>query len=61
VGTRQRLHCQGSDAVPFVAYDFGVKRNIFAHAGKPRLPSDGGPAQTSAAEVLALNPDGVFL
>ena len=44
-----------------VAYDFGVKRNIL------RLLADRGcaltvvPAQTSAAEVLALNPDGVFL
>jgi len=44
-----------------VAYDFGVKWNIL------RLLVDRGcrvtlvPAQTPAAEVLALNPDGVFL
>jgi carbamoyl-phosphate synthase small subunit len=44
-----------------VAYDFGVKYNIL------RLLADHGcrvtvvPAQTSAADVLALNPDGVFL
>ncbi|BBL71663.1 glutamine-hydrolyzing carbamoyl-phosphate synthase small subunit [Methylogaea oryzae] len=44
-----------------VAYDFGVKRNIL------RLLADRGcrltvvPAQTSAEEVLALQPDGVFL
>jgi len=44
-----------------VAYDFGVKRNIL------RLLADRGcrltvvPAQTPAAEVLALEPDGVFL
>ena len=44
-----------------VAYDFGIKRNIL------RLLSDYGcrmtvvPAQTSAADVLALNPDGIFL
>ena len=44
-----------------VAYDFGVKRNIL------RMLADRGcrltvvPAQTPAAEVLALNPDGVFL
>ncbi|WOJ98038.1 glutamine-hydrolyzing carbamoyl-phosphate synthase small subunit [Congregibacter brevis] len=44
-----------------VAYDFGVKRNIL------RMLADRGcrltvvPAQTSASEVLALNPDGVFL
>lgn len=44
-----------------VAYDYGVKRNIL------RMLVDRGcrltvvPAQTSAEEVLALNPDGVFL
>ncbi len=44
-----------------VAYDFGVKKNIL------RLLADRGcsltvvPAQTPASEVLALNPDGVFL
>ena len=49
----QRLHV--------VAYDFGIKRNIL------RLLSDHGcrmtivPAQTSAADVLRLAPDGVFL
>ena len=49
----QRLHV--------VAYDFGIKRNIL------RLLADAGcritvvPAQTPATEVLALQPDGVFL
>jgi carbamoyl-phosphate synthase small subunit len=49
----QRLHV--------VVYDYGVKRNIL------RLLADMGcrltvvPATTSAAEVLALHPDGVFL
>ncbi|MBL0563764.1 glutamine-hydrolyzing carbamoyl-phosphate synthase small subunit [Aeromonas veronii] len=44
-----------------VAYDFGVKRNIL------RMLVDRGcrltvvPAKTSAAEVLAMNPDGIFL
>lgn len=44
-----------------VAYDFGVKSNIL------RMLVDRGcrltvvPAQTPASEVLALNPDGVFL
>jgi carbamoyl-phosphate synthase small subunit len=44
-----------------VAYDFGVKRNIL------RMLVDRGcrltvvPAQTSAADVLGLDPDGVFL
>ena len=50
---QQRLHV--------VAYDFGIKRNIL------RLLADAGcritvaPAQTAAAEVLSLEPDGVFL
>jgi len=44
-----------------VAFDFGIKRNIL------RLLADYGcrmtvvPAQTSAADALALNPDGIFL
>ncbi|AYK18762.1 glutamine-hydrolyzing carbamoyl-phosphate synthase small subunit [Aeromonas veronii] len=44
-----------------VAYDFGVKRNIL------RMLVDRGcrltvvPAKTPATEVLALNPDGIFL
>ncbi|MFC3116417.1 glutamine-hydrolyzing carbamoyl-phosphate synthase small subunit [Cellvibrio fontiphilus] len=50
-------------AKPFkvVAYDFGVKRNIL------RMLADRGcdltvvPAKTTAAEVLAMNPDGIFL
>ncbi len=50
---RPRLRC--------VAYDFGIKRNIL------RLLVDSGfdvtvvPAGTSAADSLALRPDGVFL
>src|ERR1044071_6042004 len=49
----QRLHV--------VAFDYGVKRNIL------RMLADRGgrmtvvPAQTTAEEVLALEPDGVFL
>lgn len=44
-----------------VAYDFGIKHNIL------RLLTEAGccltvvPATTSAEEVLALNPDGIFL
>ena len=52
---------KGDGRFHVVAYDFGVKWNIL------RLLVDRGcrvtlvPAQTTAAEVLALNPDGVFL
>jgi len=53
----------GKRAAPFqvVAYDFGIKRNIL------RLLVEHGcrvivvPAQTSAEDALALEPDGVFL
>jgi carbamoyl-phosphate synthase small subunit len=44
-----------------VAYDYGVKRNIL------RMLVDRGcelivvPAQTPAADVIAMNPDGIFL
>jgi carbamoyl-phosphate synthase small subunit len=53
IRSQQRLHV--------VAYDFGLKRNIL------RVLADSGcrmtvvPAQTAASEVLALEPDGVFL
>jgi carbamoyl-phosphate synthase small subunit len=51
----------GAERFHVVAYDFGVKANIL------RLLADRGcritlvAAQTSAADVLALKPDGVFL
>ena len=53
IRAQQRLHV--------VAYDYGVKRNIL------RLLADQGcritvvPARTSADDVLAMGPDGVFL
>jgi carbamoyl-phosphate synthase small subunit len=53
IRSHQRMHV--------AAYDFGIKRNIL------RVLADFGcrvtvvPAQTSAEEVIALNPDGVFL
>jgi carbamoyl-phosphate synthase small subunit len=53
IRANQRLHV--------VAYDFGIKRNIL------RLLADSGcrmtvvPAQTSAEDALAHEPDGVFL
>ena len=44
-----------------VAYDFGVKRNILRMLAARGCRVTVVPAQTGAAEVLALNPDGVFL
>jgi carbamoyl-phosphate synthase small subunit len=44
-----------------VAYDFGVKRNILRMLAERGCDITVVPAKTSAAEVLAMNPDGVFL
>lgn len=44
-----------------VAYDFGIKRNILRCLAEAGCRITVVPAQTSAAEVLALHPDGVFL
>ncbi len=44
-----------------VAFDFGVKRNILRMLAQRGCKVTVLPAQSSAAEVLALNPDGVFL
>ncbi len=44
-----------------VAYDFGVKKNILRMLAERGCRITVVPAQTPAAEVLALRPDGVFL
>jgi carbamoyl-phosphate synthase small subunit len=44
-----------------VAFDFGVKRNILRMLTSRGCKVTVVPAQTSAAEVLALKPDGVLL
>ena len=44
-----------------VAYDFGVKTNILRMLAERGCRLTVVPAQTPAKEVLALNPDGVFL
>ena len=44
-----------------VAYDFGVKKNILRMLAERGCKVTVVPAKTPAADVLALNPDGVFL
>jgi len=44
-----------------VAYDYGVKLNILRMLAERGCKLTVVPAQTPAADVLALNPDGVFL
>jgi carbamoyl-phosphate synthase small subunit len=54
----------GQQATPrfhVVAYDFGVKKNILRMLSQRGCQVTVVPAQTPAAEVLALQPDGVFL
>ena len=58
---RERPPLRAHQRFNVVAYDFGIKRNIL------RLLADQGarvtvvPATTTAKEVLALQPDGIFL
>ncbi|MFK0571228.1 glutamine-hydrolyzing carbamoyl-phosphate synthase small subunit [Endozoicomonas sp.] len=55
-------HAEVTD-LPFhvVAYDFGVKRNILRMLAERGCRLTVVPATTPAKEVLAMNPDGVFL
>ncbi len=52
---------QGAPRFHVVAYDFGVKRNILRMLAGRGCRITVVPAQTPAAEVVALQPDGVFL
>jgi carbamoyl-phosphate synthase small subunit len=44
-----------------VAYDFGIKKNILRRLRQNGFHVDVVPATTKASDVLARNPDGVFL
>ncbi|MEP6685768.1 MAG: glutamine-hydrolyzing carbamoyl-phosphate synthase small subunit [Verrucomicrobiota bacterium] len=44
-----------------VAYDYGIKENILRQLRRHGFGVTVVPAATSAAQVLALNPDGIFL
>ncbi|MCO7247945.1 glutamine-hydrolyzing carbamoyl-phosphate synthase small subunit [Halomonas sp. Mc5H-6] len=52
---------QGDRPYHVVAYDYGVKFNILRMLASRGCRLTVVPAQTPAAEVMALNPDGVFL
>ena len=51
----------GPAAFRVVAYDFGIKRNILRLLVSHNCAVTVVPAATSAADVLAMKPDGVFL
>ena len=55
------LETEMPDAPHIVAMDFGVKRSILQNINRIGAKVTVVPAYTSADEVLALNPDGVFL
>ena len=52
---------RSSELFHVVAYDFGVKRNILRLLAERGCRLTVVPATTTAADVLALKPDGVFL
>jgi carbamoyl-phosphate synthase small subunit len=54
---------QQAESTPYhvVAYDYGVKKNILRMLCERGARVSVVPAQTPAAEVLAMNPDGIFL
>lgn len=52
---------RGEERFHVVAYDFGVKSNILRMLAERGCKLTVVPAQTPAADVLALQPDGVFL
>jgi carbamoyl-phosphate synthase small subunit len=56
-------YSHGDPDAPFhvVAYDFGIKRTILRHLAGAGCYVDVVPASTSAADVLARTPDGIFL
>jgi carbamoyl-phosphate synthase small subunit len=53
--------CEEKPALHVVAYDFGIKQNILRMLTRECCNVTVVPAETSAADVLALKPDGVFL
>jgi carbamoyl-phosphate synthase small subunit len=51
----------GGERFHVVCYDFGVKRNSLRELSRLGCRITVVPASTTAAEVVAMNPDGVFL
>jgi carbamoyl-phosphate synthase small subunit len=58
----EKGHIQGTNLIKHVvAYDFGIKRNILRLLVNRGCRVTVVPAQTTAEEVLSMQPDGVFL
>jgi carbamoyl-phosphate synthase small subunit len=58
--TTKEAYTVGTGPRKIVAYDFGVKTTMLRHLGEIGTVTVV-PAHTSADEVMAMNPDGVFL
>jgi carbamoyl-phosphate synthase small subunit len=63
VVTTEESYSWGDPDAPFhiVAYDYGIKRNILRLFAQHECHVTVVPAATTAEDVLALNPNGVFL
>ena len=59
--TKGAFHPLGPVKYRIVAYDFGIKYNMLRRLRQYGFDVEVVPATTSAADVLAKNPDGVFL
>ncbi|MBI3148023.1 MAG: glutamine-hydrolyzing carbamoyl-phosphate synthase small subunit [Betaproteobacteria bacterium] len=57
----QGYRAAGATRFHVVAYDFGVKHNILRMLGERGCRLTVVPAETPAAQVLAMQPDGIFL
>jgi carbamoyl-phosphate synthase small subunit len=51
----------GEERFHIVCYDFGVKRNSLRELAELGVRTTVVPASTAAGDVLAMNPDGIFL
>ena len=60
-GNRHRTPSAGGARFKVVAFDFGIKRNILRLLAEHGCDLTVVPAKTTAADVFALGPDGVFL
>lgn len=61
VGERYEYPAEGKEEFLVIAFDFGVKTNSLREFSKFGCRTIVVPSNTSAEEVLELNPDGIFL
>ena len=61
VDKRDEVRRMKVEAFSIVAYDFGIKENILRHLSSYGANVTVVPADTTASDVLAMKPDGVFL